>query len=593
MIRILVADDQKMMQRTLQLSLESELDLEIVGNAEDGLSALQQIEKLKPDIVLIDIEMPRVNGLAATQIISERFSNTKVLILSSHDNDNYVKNALNSGAQGYLLKNTPAKELIKAIHSVHQGYVQLGPGLLEKVIQIEKKVELEPTESTALRTITQAPSASLVTTKSSEIEWAQSTRELLNTFPQVWSRGLVYLLIAFTALLVPWTTLSKVDETGTARGRLEPQGKTFRIDAPVTATVKTINVKEGEQVQKGQTLVELESEIVRTDLQQTQAKLEGLLNRQTQLEVMKNQLAMTIRTQKLQTQSEGEEQLELINQNQQEIIFHRAAADVARQLIAKDETTVNRYRKLREEGAVSGLQVEEAERTMMQNQERLQKNLLDINQAKSEVKKQQTAYERIMRQGEINLMEGEKQIKELQTQISDVQSQIRQTENQLQGLQYQWEQRAIYAPIEGTVFQFPVENAGAVVQPGQMIAQIAPKGAPLILRAQMDSKDSGFLSPGMAVKLKFDAYPFQDYGVIAGRLHWIAPDSKVVQIGTTQKEIYELEIELEQSYIETDNQQIMLTPGQSATAEVIIRQRRIIDFFLEPFKKLQKSGLEL
>ena len=593
MIRILVADDQKMMQRTLQLSLESELDLEIVGNAEDGLSALQQIEKLKPDIVLIDIEMPRVNGLAATQIISQRFSNTKVLILSSHDNDNYVKHALNSGAKGYLLKNTPAEELIKAIHSVHQGYVQLAPGLLEKIIQVEKHLAIEQNQTKALRTITQPQPALLTTTTSSETEWAQSTRELLNTLPQVWTRGLVYCLIAFTVLVIPWTVLSKVDETGTARGRLEPQGKTFRIDAPVTATVKTIKVQEGEQVQKGQTLLELESEIVRSDLQQTQAKLEGLLNRQTQLEVMKNQLAMTNRTQQLQTQSQAEEQLELINQTKQQVTFHRTSTDVARKLLAKDEITVNRYRKLREEGAVSGLQVEEAERTMMQNQERLQKNLLDIRQAESEVKKQQSAYERIMRQGELTLMEGEKQIKQLQTQITDVQSQIRQTENQLKALQYQWQQRGIYAPIEGTIFQLPIQNAGAVVQPGQMIAQIAPRGAPLVLRAQMDSKESGFLRPGMKVKLKFDAYPFQDYGVIAGNLRWISPDSKIVQTGVAQKEVYELEIELDQLYIETDNQQIPLTPGQTATAEVVVRQRRIIDFFLDPFKKLQKSGLDL
>jgi hemolysin D len=109
----------------------------------------------------------------------------------------------------------------------------------------------------------------------------------------------------------------------------------------------------------------------------------------------------------------------------------------------------------------------------------------------------------------------------------------------------------------------------------------------------MPSHESGFLRVGAPVKLKFDAYPFQDYGIVSGHLRWISPDSKVEETIQGKIETFELEIVLDQPYIQNQDKRIALTPGQSATAEVVIRQRRIIDFILDPFKKLQKGGLAL
>ena len=114
-----------------------------------------------------------------------------------------------------------------------------------------------------------------------------------------------------------------------------------------------------------------------------------------------------------------------------------------------------------------------------------------------------------------------------------------------------------------------------------------------MFKAQMPSSESGFLRVGHPVKLKFDAYPFQDYGVVQGHLRWISPDSKVESTPQGKVETFELEIALEQTYIQTQNKRVALTAGQTATAEVIVRQRRLIDFILDPFKKLQKGGVEL
>ncbi len=134
MISILIVDDQKTVQEVLRSYIEGEPGLEIVGFANDGQMALDLVEAHKPDVVLMDIEMPAIDGLTATRIISERFIETKVLILSVHDDDIYLNSALQVGAKGYLLKNTPAKELVNAIYSAYKGYFQLGPGLLEKYL---------------------------------------------------------------------------------------------------------------------------------------------------------------------------------------------------------------------------------------------------------------------------------------------------------------------------------------------------------------------------------------------------------------------------------------------------------------------------
>ena len=193
--------------------------------------------------------------------------------------------------------------------------------------------------------------------------------------------------------------------------------------------------------------------------------------------------------------------------------------------------------------------------------------------------------------GKLALLRTQEQFKDLQGQLDLLKSQIAQTTTQLKSLDIQLQQRTVRSPIDGMIFELPVTKPGQVLQSGQRIARIAPKGKEMVIKAQMPSSETGFLKVGMPVKVKFDAYPFQEYGIAKGNVKWISPDSKEAKQGGA--EIYELEISLDKPYIENDNKRIKLTPGQSATAEVIVRQRQVIDLLLDPFKKLQKGGLEL
>ncbi len=134
MIRILIVDDQSFTRRAVQALLEKETDLEVIGQASNGSEALEIIDQLSPDVALVDLEMPEMNGFSLTYQIAQKHSKTKVVILSSCEDRESIDMAVQSGAKGFLLKNTSGQEIGDTIRYVQRGYFQLGPGLLEKML---------------------------------------------------------------------------------------------------------------------------------------------------------------------------------------------------------------------------------------------------------------------------------------------------------------------------------------------------------------------------------------------------------------------------------------------------------------------------
>lgn len=133
-IRLLVVDDQILISQGLKAMLELEPELQVIGTADNGKAAIQQVAALHPDVVLMDVRMPIMDGREATRLICQQFPAVKVLVLSTFDDDQYIKDSMRAGAKGYLLKDMPSEELVQAIHLTHRGYTQLSPGLLEKLM---------------------------------------------------------------------------------------------------------------------------------------------------------------------------------------------------------------------------------------------------------------------------------------------------------------------------------------------------------------------------------------------------------------------------------------------------------------------------
>ena len=147
MINVLVVDDQKFVYQIIKNNLAQESDLAIIDFADNGQTGIDKVALLKPDVVLMDINMPVMDGFTATKIITEKFLTTKVLLLTADDNEEYLIKALEIGAKGYWLKNANGEELANAIRYVHRGYFQLGLELIEKYLHSLTESKLKSQDS--------------------------------------------------------------------------------------------------------------------------------------------------------------------------------------------------------------------------------------------------------------------------------------------------------------------------------------------------------------------------------------------------------------------------------------------------------------
>ncbi len=134
MIRLLIVDDQALVREGMATLLGLEEDLEIIGQASHGDEAFALAEDLKPDIILMDIRMPVCDGVMATKKIHQRHPQIKIVILTTFDDEEFILQALQAGASGYLLKDTPSEQVAAAVRTVHQGHTLLGPTVTPKVL---------------------------------------------------------------------------------------------------------------------------------------------------------------------------------------------------------------------------------------------------------------------------------------------------------------------------------------------------------------------------------------------------------------------------------------------------------------------------
>ncbi|MDR0343871.1 MAG: response regulator transcription factor [Nocardiopsaceae bacterium] len=133
-IRVLLADDEPLVRSGLRAILESEPDLTVAGEADDGAAVVSQARRLRPDVVLMDVRMPRVDGIAATRLLGQfDDGGPAVIVVTTFENDDYVYDALQAGARGFLLKRSPAEDFVNAIRTVHGGESLLFPAAIRRL----------------------------------------------------------------------------------------------------------------------------------------------------------------------------------------------------------------------------------------------------------------------------------------------------------------------------------------------------------------------------------------------------------------------------------------------------------------------------
>lgn len=136
MIKVLIADDQELIRESLQIVINSKPGLEVTDVAADGQEVIRCVRQKKPDVILMDVRMPKIDGVQCTKIIKENYPEIKIIILTTFDDDEYVFNALKYGASGYLLKGVSMDELTSAIHTVYSGKAMINPDVATKVLRL-------------------------------------------------------------------------------------------------------------------------------------------------------------------------------------------------------------------------------------------------------------------------------------------------------------------------------------------------------------------------------------------------------------------------------------------------------------------------
>jgi len=155
-LRVLVADDQHLVRHGFRMILDAEDDIEVVGEAADGVRAVELARRLDPDVVLMDVRMPTMDGIEATRRLAgpEVVRPVRVLMLTTFDLDDYVYAALRNGASGFLLKDTPAEELVRALRLVVAGEALLAPSVTRRLIAELAQTQAPPAPPPALATLT-------------------------------------------------------------------------------------------------------------------------------------------------------------------------------------------------------------------------------------------------------------------------------------------------------------------------------------------------------------------------------------------------------------------------------------------------------
>lgn len=484
--------------------------------------------------------------------------------------------------------------------------------------------------------------------KTDIVQWSPMMQLVLDEPTSRLPQYLVLGGIVFCSSFLLWAWFGKIEQIGKAQGKLVPKGETYKIESIDSAKITDIAVKEGQKVKAGQLIVKLNSEqqireVARLKKLISSYQLElnqkrHLLN-QVKLETKAHQriAGAEVRGQQSAIDSAIAESLvtrNLLKQRQSELNAHstrkKRVQDLSlldRQKLAQINTELTehqqrleRLKPLVQQGAISEEVYFQAQRAYHQSQQQQTDSKL---QGISNISEQIFQSEQALRQMEASitknqgdLIAGQKKIEQLQAElihkiaerqkkeleaqqkeeqikleIGQTETRIAETQNQLVGAINMLKKKSLRSPVAGTVLSFNLNNIGKVVQSGDTIAEIAPEDSELLLSAILPDREAGFVELGMTAQVKFDAYSYQDFGVIPGKIIAVSADMKTDEkLGA----VYQVKIELERNYVIDEHlKKTFFRPGQTAIADIVIQRKRIMDILLEPIQKLEQDGIDL
>ncbi|MEO1400795.1 MAG: HlyD family efflux transporter periplasmic adaptor subunit [Cyanobacteria bacterium J06635_1] len=433
-------------------------------------------------------------------------------------------------------------------------------------------------------------SSAIVQPETTAPVWSEALESVLDRPPAGFPKYLIGAGVVFSLLFLAWANTGQVQEVSNARGQLIPKGQTYKVQPVAPGEVAKLRVKEGDYVQRGDVLVELETDTVKAEVIRLQQSLDTYRQKLAQVNGLMTQAKIELTTRQQIANTNIEAQKAAFNQLQAEAnMQHQLLSSLSTETPLYQER-VDRFSDLEAEGAISKeylFDVEQAAReqarTLTQAQGQLQQTLERGAQLKAELAQKHLEKQSLE-------LETVKNLQQLQIEAEDLRGNIAETQTLLKEAKLRLSQRFLRAPVDGVISRLNITNSGEVLQPGYTAAEIAPSDAPLVLSAMVPSQEAGLIEVGMETQIKLDAFPYQDYGVLSGEIMTISPDAEVSEeLGNG----YRVEIALERDHVIHENTPVQLQAGQLAHADVIVGRRKIIDILLDPIRQLKESDFNL
>ena len=566
LIRVLIVEDTSFARKVLSRIVASEANLELAGSFPDAETAFERIGALQPDVILLDIEMPGIDGIQACKIITERFTDCKVVILSCHDSKEYLNEALRAGAKGYLQKGTAAEELKAAIELVHKGHSQIGPGLLEKIITPDLKSSSqssrtesslsENNNSSALSLIDKLRASKHGTVnqliRKEVVEYHSSPKELDQLTQVVSSRAWLPLITIgiLSFLTITWSVFGRLPVFAEGQGMLLRPRRVVQFQSPSSGLLISLSVESGDEVEKGETIGIVDQSELRQELQLEQTKLDDLLEQKRNTDVLQQQGTagerQTLEQQKLNLQKSLNNAIALtpvlrtnnlgaITQSRQSL--EQQLQQLRRLLPALEKRRENR-RSLARERAISQDALLEAEQDYFSRLAQISD--LEVQLKQLSVQEAQAEQEYLEN---LNLIEDLKaKIKEneaLQTQLSkqdleeslEKTNEIRETKRRIEQIKLQLANRTnIVSPHDGRILEIGTVP-GKTVEPGMSLGtiEIEDRSASLIGVTYFADKDGKQIEPEMKTQITPSVVKRERFGGITGKVTKVSSFPVTVQ----------------------------------------------------------------
>ena len=421
-----------------------------------------------------------------------------------------------------------------------------------------------------------------------ETDLAESTIEFLGSLHPFFSRALIYILLLFIAISIAWAWYGQVDVVATAPFRLVPLGKVQNIQAPRSGEIQEIAIHSGDLIAEGQTLFRLRS-------QETLQEFRELEQAEIAFKKAEFDLQQTLPQKRILAK-------ETISALEHRVRIMQTAMQTYRKAL-ENHTETSQTPDIEIEIQFRSAAVEHLKQQYEQNQKLYDKKLISLaarNEAK--VRYLSALAELPARMAEINRYEVSQ--KDLKRQILEERLELERTRANFQNaydiaaIRLKQAKQAvnrsvdadidlILAPESGIVTQVLVNTPGQVVNKGQTLVTIAPASTPIVAEALILNKDVGLLSSGQKVKLKFEAFPFQDYGIQHGYLRQISPDAMGDESSGT---VFRGIIDLENTTIFVHGEEKAFLFGMKGAAEIITDRQSILMLALNPLRQLREMA---